>query len=340
MKRSPLWSIVVSGAVGCSASGESSHLSLGNDGTGGAGGSGRTGFGGSLLVTGDAGLPKALSAHIESPPGVSVELITLGCSNACADVMAVAKGGFPPYTLTWEEGSTNPVRHVCPAETTNYRVSVTDTGSSSGEFRRSPQSTTAHITADVLSCPPDAGVRDADGGQQAPLCVKNPSFEGTASLGVGANFDAAPWDSCQALGGTLDIIGAMTFFEPPAPTDGATYLRMAAEPARFVELVTQKLCEPMIAGRTYSFKVDIATGSGIGDGTVPAELAVYGSAADCGHEELLWTSPPLGASWTTVCATLRPSHDAPYLTLYPTRDDLASTTVLLMDNLVPVDGCP
>lgn len=93
-------------------------------------------------------------------------------------------------------------------------------------------------------------------------------------------------------------------------------------------------------GAALRVRVDVTTGSGIGDGTVPAKLAVYGSSADRGHEELLWTSPPLGTSWTTVCATVQPSRDAPYLTLYPTRDDLASTTVLLMDNLVPVDACP
>jgi hypothetical protein len=73
--------------LGCSAGGASHAVVVGNEGTGGAT-NGRSGDGGSTIVlTGDAGISKALSAHIESPPGMIVDFITLSCSTACADVV-------------------------------------------------------------------------------------------------------------------------------------------------------------------------------------------------------------------------------------------------------------
>jgi hypothetical protein len=104
------------------------------------------------MITGDAAPSNALSAHIESPPGVSVSSVTVSCSEPCADLLAVAKGGAPPYSFRWEDGSTDAARHVCPTSTTSYAVTVTDTGVVSGEFRSDPQSVSVPLTANVLDC--------------------------------------------------------------------------------------------------------------------------------------------------------------------------------------------
>jgi hypothetical protein len=188
--------VVAAFTLGCSAGDSSPSLLVGSEGTGGSPAGGGTGFGGDqAIVLGDAGPSRALSTHIESPPGVTVEFVTLSCSHECADVVAVAKGGFMPYTFTWEDGSTDPARRVCPAATTSYRVSVTDTGSTSKEFPRAPQTVTAPLTANVVSCPVDGGAvhRDAgfpgarDGGHGS-LCgagFKPGVYEGTFKQALG-----------------------------------------------------------------------------------------------------------------------------------------------------------
>ncbi len=61
-------------------------------------------------------------------------IVTIACGEGCAEVEAVATGGQAPYTFTWEDGSTNPVRRICPSAMTEYEVTVTDAGVSGGEF--------------------------------------------------------------------------------------------------------------------------------------------------------------------------------------------------------------
>jgi hypothetical protein len=66
-----------------------------------------------------------------------------------------------------------------------------DSGIASGEFARGPESITAILPVQVLSCV-DAGPEDAGSDAGAsPLCIDNPSFEGTPQVNaVGLNFDA------------------------------------------------------------------------------------------------------------------------------------------------------
>src|SRR4051794_20619613 len=92
---------VLSLTIACSAGG---GLSLGNNGqgTGGTSAGGSAGNAGVLNVGGEQA-SKALEAHIESPRGVTVDVITVSCSGACAQVEAVAEGGFAPYTYTWDD---------------------------------------------------------------------------------------------------------------------------------------------------------------------------------------------------------------------------------------------
>jgi hypothetical protein len=166
MSRTVLAGIVLGFALfGCSAGGTSDGLVVGSVGTGGVPGGGSGTGGVPILPFGDSGVSNALSAHVESPPGVTVEFITLSCDAACADVLAVAKGGVGEYSYTWEDGSTDPARRVCPTESTRYEVTVTDTGSSTSELPRPRQTVKAPLTARVLQCG-DAGV-STDGGPGA-----------------------------------------------------------------------------------------------------------------------------------------------------------------------------
>ncbi len=87
------------------------------------------------------------------------------CAGECADVQAVATGGHPPYSFSWNDGSTNPMRRVCPTSNTSYDVKVSDTGTA-GEFPRPPETVDVPLAANVLACA-DGGAL-GDGGAVAP----------------------------------------------------------------------------------------------------------------------------------------------------------------------------
>src|SRR5688572_20132739 len=96
-------------AVACSAAGEPSPLVVGSEGRGP---NGDSGGGGTVPIQPDGGGSNAFTAHIEHH-GAPVTIVAL-CTNDCAEVEAVASGGYRPYTFVWEDGSTNPVRRLCP----------------------------------------------------------------------------------------------------------------------------------------------------------------------------------------------------------------------------------
>jgi hypothetical protein len=117
--------------------------------------------GSGLFQGGEGGGPTPLAAHIEENQ-LTVSFITVGCAGSCADVVAVASGGNPPYSFAWENGSTNPARHVCPTSTTSYAVAVADTSvATTGELAQPAQTARASLTANVLSCPDGGTTADA-----------------------------------------------------------------------------------------------------------------------------------------------------------------------------------
>jgi hypothetical protein len=131
--------------AGCGGGGHEYALDLGGDDAG------------MFASVTDASPSAALDAYIQQG-GMTVSFVTLSCSEGCATVEAVATGGNAPYSYTWEDGSANPTRQVCPTATTNYSVTVTDTGTS-GEFARTAETARASLTAKVIACP-DGGAMD------------------------------------------------------------------------------------------------------------------------------------------------------------------------------------
>jgi hypothetical protein len=288
---------------------------------------------------GDAGVTGPLDAHVEHD-GVAVTFLTLSCSGDCAEVVAVATGGNPPYSFAWEDGSTSAQRRVCPSSTTKYRVTATDTGTT-GEIARPAATAAASLTAEVLACP-DAGSGGA--------CLSNPSFEGTPSFTAMTNFGAPPWVSCVYQGTTLNTSGAVVLnpsvipdaglapgFTPLVPTDGNTYASLQGGGiTATLGNVSEPLCAPMHAGSTYALELDMA--SQLADSfSAYAALQIWGSTSSCAQSELLWTSPVGGPGWKTYCATLAPTHETTYITLVPTS---SADYWVDVDHLVPEAACP
>ncbi len=142
-----LRSLILVGLAGCGSGGNPGYaIDVGGDDSGG------------LQITASDASVTALDAYVEKGQ-VAVSIFTVGCSGSCAKVQAVGTGGNPPYAFRWENGSTNPVREVCPTADTRYSVTVTDSPSS-GEVSRPSQTAQASVTADVLGCS-DAGPTDA-----------------------------------------------------------------------------------------------------------------------------------------------------------------------------------
>lgn len=302
------------------------------------------------------GSEHTLGVEVQDGEGLRIDIVTVQCEGECADVIAVARGGNPPYEYAWEDGSEDAERRVCPSDTTAYEVTARDTAISVMEFERPAMSATAKVTARVLECPDDAGA-PANGGE---LCLENPSFEGQPALNEDGNtFDGPRWDACTGPGRiTLtasiwneDVMAAAQEIPSPAPADGSTYARLVAcnAPNCFqpflgegTDLVAQELCEPMQAGVPYSFEVDIASPDAIGGswGNTRAALAVYagpGAPSSCPQRELLWTSPVATPGWQTHCVTITPSEDSASLTFGIASSD--GLHFVYVDNIVPVDAC-
>jgi hypothetical protein len=327
-------------ALACSSgpAGESAFTSAGSGGSdpgsgGGSGsGSGPGGVGGGIGVP-DAGGSAPLNVRIQRQ-GLVVDIVTIACGETCAEVEAVVMGGYKPYSFTWEDGSTNPVRRICPSALTEYEVSVTDAGAGSGEFPRPPQTVKARVSSEVLECPPDAGPPDT-GVPPTGLCVDNPSFEGTPGLTEFTGFTAPPWVICDPPG-SPDIRNDAIGWSAPGqlPTHGATYLEILWLGAAWRETLSAPLCAPLVSGREYSFKIDLSW-QGWVEGASAGRLEIWASSASCGEEQLLWTSPRLPQTWQNYCVTFTAQQAFTHLQLKPTEQ----RTGVLADNIVPVARC-
>ncbi len=288
----------------------------------GSTGAGIAGAGGSTF-NGEAGdgtvgtRDDALRVQVQDTGGLQIEIITLQCAGSCADIEAVAHGGNPPYAFRWEDGSTATNRRVCLDASETIAVSVTDTAIPSDEFRYDAQTATAEVDATVIDCPGPTGT----------ICVDNPSFEGPApGVSETVGFNAPPWQKCTP---TPDILN-----EGPVP-DGNTYLRLGGNDT-MSETVSQLLCEPMIAGTTYSLTMQLASQEVIGG---PPSFEIWGSNEACGQSELLWASAPATATWTEHCASLTPSQDTTHITLFA-RSSMIQVAIAIIDDFRPVDACP
>lgn len=339
MRRESFLRFVALGAVlsiGCSASGSSPSLLIGSDGAGGRPGGGAASFGGEPnVVLRDAGVSRALSAHIENGSGVTVEFVTLSCSNDCADVVAVAKGGFEPYRFNWEDGSTDATRHVCPTATTSYQVTVVDGGQASGELRRAPQTVTAALTANVIRCPDAGPGSDGDAavvppGNPGEFCIENPGVEGTPGV-TEFGFDLPGWKVCTV---TPDVGPSLS---SAPPSQGATYLALMDAGGVLNETAETSFCSPLEPGHEVAFSVDVGVSSW---GAGPGHLEVWGGSTTCAPAELLWTSPVVNDTntWHTFCATFTPSKSAAFLVLKPVKEG-ALGSYLMVDDFVPKATC-
>jgi hypothetical protein len=229
----------------------------------------------------DAGASGTLDAYIEQNQ-IAVKFVTLRCAGDCADVAAVATGGAPPYSYLWDNGSTDPTRHLCPASDADFNVKVTDTGTT-GEFTQAAQTVEVPLTAQVLVCgdaaAPDSGEL-ADVGTGTALATV--TVPGTTDIWLAGQpsgstlmytnqTDTAPTDSpveVPVVAGTtltFSATGSTSYTggicSAPSP-DGGCLVTVSAGPANGISSVVV-LADALIG---------VFTGPGVPGGTAPAGL--------------------------------------------------------------------
>jgi hypothetical protein len=93
--------------------------------------SGNSSIIGTFTVTGSANgctsQPQTFSVIIHPKPGVSLGADQIICIGNSATLNAVASGGTPTYTYTWDNGlNNNTSQTVSPSSTTTYNITITD----------------------------------------------------------------------------------------------------------------------------------------------------------------------------------------------------------------------
>jgi hypothetical protein len=100
----------------------------------------------------------ALRAEIQDESGRALSDLNVDCSGKCLTIAAAAVGGNGPYTFTWEDGSHDPKREVCPRADTHITLEARDTALMTAEFTLEAQHASAQLELRVQGC---AGVAEA-----------------------------------------------------------------------------------------------------------------------------------------------------------------------------------
>jgi hypothetical protein len=156
-----------------------------------------------------------LHALIENAAHMEVELVTVACAGGCADVEAVARGGHPPYTFKWTDGSVAAKRQLCADTSGEFTVNVTDTDIV-GELHYDAQTVQASVTFEVASS--HCGM--PDGAESIGPC--DSVADGFVATGSGANPQGA-W----SFGWSASLGSAFTlysFYYPFTPASQGAFV--------------------------------------------------------------------------------------------------------------------
>ena len=286
----------------------------------------------------DASVAMPPTQHTATP-SVDFTLKSLNCGN-CFELTAHGIGGVPPYRYEWDDGSSADSRLLC-LRTSELTVTVV-AEDSTGERSNARVLNLRPTTDNTSSCSENLA--------PPPLCLTNPSFEGTAAINTGQGFEAKPWSDCVDTMTAADATTNLTANTPdiandvldpvtgiaPHPTEGLTYLAMTAG-----EQASHPLCEAFPAHAKTSIRLDAVR---FDLGGPDLYLQIWGGdSSSCSRRQLLWSSPALLTTWQNYCVTLEPSVAIDQITLRadtPMPMPMLATTYLAVDNIVPVESCP
>jgi hypothetical protein len=257
----------------------------------GAAGSAGMGFEnpGGNAGTGVQQADNALTVRVEDVREMTIEIITLACAGDCADIEAVARGGHPPYTFEWEDGSTDAMRRVCLEAAAELTVSTTDTAIEADENGYEAQTARTEVSARVLDCA-DAGAQD--GGVPGASCGQ----------GAVETFRAFERQESRSTLEWADANGYLADYL--APSLGNAPLAIIASVQRTIELgsCTQlRLAGDAEGTRTFGWDDSVIVEYRSAPGAAVERRWYYGSVASVMHEptstSLISVVPPTVAGW-------------------------------------------
>ena len=95
------------------------------------------------------------------------------CPGQCADLVASASGGVAPYAYGWGQGlGATSSQHVCPAATTTYDVTATDSSGQAGELAKPSAAGSAQATVTVSASCSDSGGPSTTQGRRPSRCLR------------------------------------------------------------------------------------------------------------------------------------------------------------------------
>lgn len=194
-------------------------------------------------------------------------------------------------------------------------------------------------------------------GQDEPIMLKNPSFEGVPRAGEPSKaFILDGWLDCGFPGETPpDIHSASTelFSSNNQPADGKTYLALVVRNNDTWESISQRLVSPLVGGKCYSFSLSLRRSvaylsrSSIDPNgpqveyTTPAILRIWGGAGVCNKAELLDETTIVTNTdrWIGTTFNLNPKQSHNYIVIeayYNSTSAFKYNGNILIDNASPI----
>lgn len=149
------------------------------------------------------------------------------------------------------------------------------------------------------------------------IFLDNPSFENAPCPGQ----TPSGWFDCGAEGASPPDIQPGAFGVSVLPVQGVSYVGLVVRDNATWESIAQRLSYPLVKGKTYTFSLDLARSDvyfsvsaidrdSVVQYTKPVVLRVWGGAAWCDREELLYqTNAVKSTRWERYNLVFSPQHD-------------------------------
>lgn len=175
-----------------------------------------------------------------------------------------------------------------------------------------------------------------NGASGAEIFLDNPSFEDNPHIGTRNGFGIDGWYDCGKnffpSETPPDIHPSPNPYDPyfevkTTPYDGKTFLGMVVRENNTWESVSQRLSEPMRAGKCYNFSIHLCRSNTYTSAvaanmfelvpfTRPIQLRIWGGTSYCGKQELLGTSQLVSnTSWSNFQFQFKPKTQVSFILL-------------------------
>ncbi|HFA49874.1 MAG TPA: OmpA family protein [Bacteroidetes bacterium] len=194
-------------------------------------------------------------------------------------------------------------------------------------------------------------------GQDDPILLTNPSFEGTPTIGKAGSKLPDGWFDCGFPSETppdVHLVVDNPFGVEQTPFEGNSYLGLVVRKNDTWERVSQRLTAPLKAGQCYEFTISLSRSlfylsknkpSGEeANFTTPAVLRIWGGNGYCNRAELLAeSSSVINSRWLKYNFKFNPTKTHTYIVFeafYKTPTPFPYNGNILMDDASPIMPVP